>query len=78
MSCSHYKSRLDGSFHRVAVANGGSHELLVFDAQGNHLDSWGGEGEGPGHATNHNECRRSFSRVKTAARLPKRRYLAEQ
>ena len=33
---------------RIAVANGGSLELLLFDAQGNHLDSWGGRGEGPG------------------------------
>lgn len=33
---------------RIVVANGGSNELLVFDADGNHLDTWAGEGEGPG------------------------------
>ena len=33
---------------RIVVANGGSNELLVFDADGNHLDAWAGQGEGPG------------------------------
>lgn len=33
---------------RIVVANGGSNELLVFDADGNHLDAWAGEGDGPG------------------------------
>lgn len=33
---------------RIVVANGGSLELLVFDAEGAHIGSWGGEGEGPG------------------------------
>lgn len=33
---------------RIVVANGGSHELRFFDAQGNHLTTRGGEGEGPG------------------------------
>ena len=38
--------RLDDG--RILVANGGSSEIRVFDASGTHLDSWGGEGEGPG------------------------------
>ena len=33
---------------RVVVANGGSHELLVFDEAGNYLTAWGQRGEGPG------------------------------
>lgn len=33
---------------RIAVANGSSNELLVFDADGNYLGAWGGQGEGPG------------------------------
>ena len=33
---------------RIVVANGGSKELLVFDATGQYLESWGGQGEGPG------------------------------
>ena len=33
---------------RIVVANGGDGQLRVFDAQGNHLATWGGEGEGPG------------------------------
>ncbi len=33
---------------RIVVANGGSNELLVFDADGNYLDAWGGQGDGPG------------------------------
>ena len=33
---------------RIVVANGGSMELLVFDATGQCLASWGGQGEGPG------------------------------
>ncbi len=33
---------------RIVVANGGSNELLVFDAEGNHLDAWAGRGDGPG------------------------------
>ena len=33
---------------RIVVANGGSHQLLVFDGDGNHLTSWGQSGEGPG------------------------------
>ena len=44
----------DGS---VVVANGGSLELLVFDAEGNHLDSWGGRGEGPGEFAGLNRVR---------------------
>ena len=33
---------------RIVVANGGSNELLVFGADGNHLGAWAGEGDGPG------------------------------
>lgn len=33
---------------RIVVANGGSNELLVFDADGNYLAGWAGQGEGPG------------------------------
>ena len=33
---------------RVVVANGGSHQLLVFDEAGRYLAAWGQRGEGPG------------------------------
>ncbi len=33
---------------RLAVVDGGSNEVRVFSAEGTHLYSWGGEGEGPG------------------------------
>lgn len=33
---------------RIAVANGGTNEILVFDGAGSHLATWGGVGEGPG------------------------------
>ena len=33
---------------RIVVANGGSHQLLVFDEAGNYLTAWGQRGEGPG------------------------------
>ncbi len=33
---------------RIAVANGGSDEVRVFDASGRHVTTWGGQGEGPG------------------------------
>ena len=33
---------------RIVVANGGSNELVVFGEDGSHLDSWAGEGDGPG------------------------------
>ncbi|MGI9625775.1 MAG: hypothetical protein ACR2QM_02985 [Longimicrobiales bacterium] len=33
---------------RILVVNSGSQEIRSFDAQGNHLASWGGDGEGPG------------------------------
>lgn len=33
---------------RIVVANRGSHDLRVFDASGIHLETWGGQGEGPG------------------------------
>lgn len=36
---------------RIVVANGGTHELRVFDALGNHVTTWGGRGEGPGEFT---------------------------
>jgi len=39
-------TRLDDG--RIVVANGGSNELLVFDADGSHLGAWAGEGDGPG------------------------------
>ena len=42
---------------RIVVANGGSLELLVFDAEGIHLDSWGGKGEGPGEFEGLNRVR---------------------
>ena len=37
---------------RIMVGNRGSSEVRMFDASGNHLVSWGGEGEGPGEFTN--------------------------
>jgi hypothetical protein len=33
---------------RIVVANGGTHQLRFFDAQGRHYRSVGGEGDGPG------------------------------
>ena len=42
---------------RIVIANGGSLELLVFDAAGNHIGSWGGEGEGPGEFARLNRVR---------------------
>lgn len=36
---------------RIMVGNRGSSEVRMFDASGNHLVSWGGEGEGPGEFT---------------------------
>ena len=33
---------------RIVVANQGTYELRVFNPSGIHLDTWGGEGEGPG------------------------------
>ncbi len=33
---------------RIIVANSGSNQLLVFDAVGNYVDAWAGQGEGPG------------------------------
>ena len=32
---------------RIAVANGGTEEVRVFDGDGHHLTTWGGEGGGP-------------------------------
>ena len=37
---------------RIVVVNTGTTELRVFDAEGTYLDTWGGEGEGPGEFTN--------------------------
>ena len=33
---------------RLVVANGSSHQLLVFDEDGNYLAAWGQKGDGPG------------------------------
>ena len=33
---------------RVAVINGSGNEILVFDAAGEHIATWGGTGDGPG------------------------------
>ena len=33
---------------RIVVANSGDGQLRVFDANGTHLETWGGRGEGPG------------------------------
>ncbi|WP_420462085.1 hypothetical protein [Candidatus Palauibacter sp.] len=33
---------------RIAVANAGSNEVRLFDRSGDHLATWGGQGEGPG------------------------------
>ncbi|MCY4398896.1 MAG: hypothetical protein OXE96_06045 [Gemmatimonadetes bacterium] len=33
---------------RIVVANGGTEEVRVFDGDGHHLTTWGGEGDGPG------------------------------
>jgi hypothetical protein len=38
--------RLDDG--RILVANAGSGEVRAYDSEGTHLDSWGGQGEGPG------------------------------
>ena len=44
--------RVDDAFKlgdgRLVVANGGSHQLLLFDEAGNFLTAWGQKGEGPG------------------------------
>ncbi|MXX70760.1 MAG: hypothetical protein F4205_14060 [Gemmatimonadetes bacterium] len=33
---------------RIAVATEGENNILVFDSAGDHLDTWGGSGDGPG------------------------------
>ena len=33
---------------RIVVANGSSHQLLIFDEDGSYLTAWGQKGEGPG------------------------------
>lgn len=33
---------------RIVIGDDGAKELRVFDQQGNHLETWGGRGEGPG------------------------------
>lgn len=37
---------------RVAIANSGTNEILVFDRAGDHVATWGGVGEGPGEFNN--------------------------
>lgn len=37
---------------RLAIANGGSHEVRFYDTDGRHLRSTGGEGDGPGEFRN--------------------------
>jgi hypothetical protein len=36
---------------RIVIADGGSQEIRLFAPDGGHLDSWGGQGEGPGEFT---------------------------
>lgn len=36
---------------RIVIANAGSNELRVFNADGSHAGTWGGRGEGPGEFT---------------------------
>ena len=36
---------------RIVIANSGSNELRVFNADGSHAGTWGGQGEGPGEFT---------------------------
>lgn len=43
---------------RIVVANGGSHEVRVFDASGYHVATWGRRGEGPGEFTNLSQVHR--------------------
>ena len=45
---------------RVAVANGSGNDILVFDATGEHVTTWGGTGDGPGE----------FRRLEWLASLP--------
>ena len=45
---------------RVAVANGSGNDILVFDADGAHVATWGGTGDGPGE----------FRRLEWLASLP--------
>lgn len=33
---------------RIAVANAGTNQVRIYDEAGDHLETWGGEGEGPG------------------------------
>ena len=33
---------------RIAVATEGENNILIFDSTGNHVDTWGGTGDGPG------------------------------
>ncbi|NNL31113.1 MAG: hypothetical protein HKO77_08830, partial [Gemmatimonadetes bacterium] len=37
---------------RLAVVNGGSAQIMLYDEQGQHLATWGGEGDGPGEFRN--------------------------
>ena len=36
---------------RIVIGDDGTKELRVFDQQGNHLETWGGQGQGPGEFT---------------------------
>lgn len=45
---------------RVAVANGSGNDILVFDASGEHITTWGGTGDAPGE----------FRRLERLASLP--------
>ncbi|MCY3807930.1 MAG: hypothetical protein OXG58_00580 [Gemmatimonadetes bacterium] len=38
---------------RIVIANTGSNELRVFNADGSHAGTWGGRGEGPGEFTSY-------------------------
>ncbi len=38
---------------RIVIANAGSNELRVFNADGSHAGTWGGRGEGPGEFTSY-------------------------
>lgn len=38
---------------RIVVANSGSNELRVFNPDGSHAGTWGGQGEGPGEFTSY-------------------------
>ena len=48
---------------RIVIANSGSNELRVFNADGSHAGTWGGRGEGPGEFTSYQpDSRRTLAR----------------